>query len=168
MALFRYDIIPETPAGCVLAVSRGPVVVAVEMGLASPEDARRAVRERFADAKSGVTRAGRQLREYFARKRRTFDLEVDLSHLGRFHAAALGACAQIPFGRVATYGRIAAAAGSPRAARAAGSAMKRNPAGIVIPCHRVVAVSGPGGFSARGGLAVKRALLEFEGVSLCR
>lgn len=69
-------------------------------------------------------------------------------------------------GGIMTYGQLARAAGSPGAARAAGSAMRANPVPIIVPCHRVVAASGPGGYSAPGGLDTKRRLLVIEGVFL--
>ncbi|MDD4003843.1 MAG: MGMT family protein [Elusimicrobiaceae bacterium] len=73
------------------------------------------------------------------------------------------ACALIPKGETRTYGRIAAAAGNPRAARAAGAALKRNPFAPAVPCHRVIRQSGePGGYSAPGGPAKKIALLAAE------
>ncbi|MFO1048586.1 MAG: MGMT family protein [Geminicoccaceae bacterium] len=69
----------------------------------------------------------------------------------------------IPFGRVATYGEIAAALGQPAAGREVGAALGRNPIPLVIPCHRVVAAGGRlGGFSAAGGRITKRRLLEIE------
>ena len=82
------------------------------------------------------------------------------------YRAALAACMRVPYGRTETYGRLAAAAGNPRACRAAGGALKRNPSPIVIPCHRIVASDGIGGFSARGGLVTKKALLALEGVDV--
>jgi O-6-methylguanine DNA methyltransferase len=70
----------------------------------------------------------------------------------------------IPFGEVRTYGQIAAAAGSPSAVRAAGQACGANPIVLFIPCHRVVAANGPGGFGS--GLEWKAKLLALEGVAL--
>ncbi|MBQ3901612.1 MAG: MGMT family protein [Clostridia bacterium] len=69
---------------------------------------------------------------------------------------------RIPYGEVLTYGEVAEAAGSPRGARAVGGAVGRNPLIIVVPCHRVVAKDGLGGFSGEGGLELKRKLLEIE------
>ena len=109
--------------------------------------------------------AGRQLREYFAGKRRTFDLKLDLSGVGAFDAKVLAACSKIGYGEVRTYGEVAKDAGSPKGARAAGGALGRNPIAIIIPCHRVSAAGGPGGYSALGGLKTKRALLELEGAA---
>jgi methylated-DNA-[protein]-cysteine S-methyltransferase len=75
----------------------------------------------------------------------------------------LGATARVPYGEVTTYSAMAAAAGSPRAYRAAGNALGSNPIPIVVPCHRVLhADGGLGGYA--GGLDRKRRLLELEGV----
>lgn len=72
---------------------------------------------------------------------------------------------QIPAGKVATYGQVAALAGSPKASRAVGMAMRHNPYAPVVPCHRVVGVNGVlTGFSGKDGLVGKRRLLESEGV----
>jgi methylated-DNA-[protein]-cysteine S-methyltransferase len=74
----------------------------------------------------------------------------------------LGELARVPFGEVTTYGALAAKAGKPRAARAVGTIMNRNPIPIVLPCHRVVGASGSlVGYG--GGLERKQALLELEG-----
>ena len=165
MASWAWEIIPRTPAGRVVVISAGRDLLAVEMGLASPGEARRLVEKHFPQAApvEGESEAGLQLREYFAGRRRRFDLRPVLDGLPPFHKAALGACSEIPFGEVRTYADIAAATGSPRAARAVGQAMRRNPTPIVIPCHRVVAACRIGGFSAHGGIRAKRALLAFEG-----
>ena len=73
-------------------------------------------------------------------------------------------CSRIPKGQVRTYGEIARRIGRPGAARAVGSALKRNPFAPLVPCHRVVAAGGRlGGFSAPGGQAAKRRLLQREG-----
>jgi methylated-DNA-[protein]-cysteine S-methyltransferase len=75
----------------------------------------------------------------------------------------LEACRGIPYGRTTTYAELAAKAGNPRAARAAGSAMSHNPIPIIIPCHRVLHTGGGlGGFSAPGGLSLKERLLAME------
>ncbi len=88
---------------------------------------------------------------------------VDLSAHPSFRRRALLAARQIPYGEVRTYGWVASRAGRPRAGRAAGQAMSRNPIPLVIPCHRVIAAGGRlGGFG--GGLKMKRALLQLEGM----
>jgi O-6-methylguanine DNA methyltransferase len=74
----------------------------------------------------------------------------------------------IPRGEVRTYGQIAAAIGAPRAMRAVAGACGANPVALLVPCHRVVAATGLGGYSAGAGLAAKRALLAAEGVAATR
>jgi methylated-DNA-[protein]-cysteine S-methyltransferase len=106
--------------------------------------------------------ARRQLDEYFAGERREFDLAVDLRPAREFGRAVLEELAQVPYGELTTYGALAAKAGRPRAARAVGTVMNRNPVPIVLPCHRVVGSTGSlVGYG--GGLDRKRALLELEG-----
>jgi methylated-DNA-[protein]-cysteine S-methyltransferase len=106
--------------------------------------------------------ARRQLDEYFAGKRREFELEVDLRPTREFAHTVLDELAHVPYGEVTTYGALAARAGRPRAARAVGTVMNRNPVPIVLPCHRVVGATGSlVGYG--GGLDRKRTLLELEG-----
>jgi len=113
----------------------------------------------------------RQLEQWFARKRHAFDLPLDLEPIDGFRRTVLETLArEVPWGEVVTYGELAALAGRPRAARAAGSAMRNNPLPFVIPCHRVVAAGNKiGGYgSGRNAVALKRALLAREGVSTLR
>lgn len=95
-----------------------------------------------------------------------FTLELlDLEICAPFQRRVLPAEFRVPRGRVTTYGRLAASMGAPGAARAVGNALSRNPFPLIIPCHRCVREDGGlGGF--RGGLDMKRALLEMEGVIL--
>jgi methylated-DNA-[protein]-cysteine S-methyltransferase len=109
-----------------------------------------------------VDDARRQLDEYFEHRRRDFDLELDWSLVTPFQRKVLGATAAIPYGEVATYSDVAAAAGSPGGARATGNALGANPMPVVVPCHRVVHRGGGlGGYT--GGLDRKRTLLTVEG-----
>ena len=109
--------------------------------------------------------ARRQLDEYFAGKRREFDLEIDLGPAREFGRTVLEELARVPYGELTTYGTLAARAGRPRAARAVGTVMNRNPVPIVLPCHRVVGSTGSlVGYG--GGLDRKRLLLELEGALL--
>lgn len=81
-----------------------------------------------------------------------------------FYQAVWRACAQIPKGKVATYGDIAKKIGNPGAARAVGMALAANPFAPTVPCHRVVRSDGSlGGYSGRGGVATKKRMLEREG-----
>lgn len=89
---------------------------------------------------------------------------VDLQRLGPFEEEVLARLRRIPAGSVRTYQEIARAVGQPGAARAVGAACARNPLPLLIPCHRVVRTDGGlGGYSLRGGVALKRRLLEAEG-----
>ncbi len=105
----------------------------------------------------------RELDDYFTGRRRAFDVPLDWSLVHGFAVKILRATARVPFGSVVTYGRVAAEAGSPRAARAAGNALHGNPIPIVVPCHRIVPASGGlGGYG--GGQERKRYLLDLEGI----
>src|SRR5581483_11644625 len=106
----------------------------------------------------------RELDEYFEGRRRTFDLPLDL-RVAPFHEQVLRELARVPYGRTETYGALAAKVGRPRAARAVGTVMNRNPIPIVLPCHRIVGSNGSlTGYA--GGLDVKRHLLRLEGAML--
>ena len=118
---------------------------------------------RILEAPAKLDPVRRELDEYFAGARTAFDLPLDWALAGDFARRILQATAAIPFGEVRTYGEVAARAGNPKAARAAGRALGSNPIPIVVPCHRVV---GAGGrlVGYTGGLHRKEALLRVEGV----
>jgi O-6-methylguanine DNA methyltransferase len=135
------------------------------------DDDGRLVEIRFDGLKSDVRRdaqrckrAAQQLGEYFAGRRREFDLPLAPAGTD-FQLRVWQALRAIPYGAVRNYGDIARAIGQPKASRAVGQANGRNPLPIVIPCHRVIAGDGTiGGFSS--GLGVKHRLLALEGVEL--
>jgi len=107
----------------------------------------------------------RQLDEYFAGKRTHFELDVDLRLAHDFGRTVLEELGRVPFGEITTYGALAARAGKPKAARAVGTIMNRNPVPIVLPCHRVVGANGSlVGYA--GGLERKQMLLRLEGALL--
>lgn len=107
-----------------------------------------------------LTEARRQLRDYFAGKRKVFDLPLQLSGT-EFQVSVLQALQEVPYGETVSYGDIAHRIGRPRAVRAVGAANGRNPIPIVIPCHRVIGSTGDlTGFG--GGLDTKEALLRLE------
>jgi len=109
-----------------------------------------------------LTRARRQLAEYFARTRTTFDVPLDPAG-SAFQRRVWDALRAIPYGTTLSYSELARRLGDPRATRAVGAANARNPIPIIVPCHRVVGASGQlTGFG--GGLDRKRWLLEHEGV----
>jgi methylated-DNA-[protein]-cysteine S-methyltransferase len=106
----------------------------------------------------------RELDEYFDGRRQVFDLPLDL-RVAPFHEEVLHELARVPYGRVDTYGHLAALVGRPKAARAIGTVMNRNPIPIVLPCHRIVGADGSlTGYG--GGLPAKKLLLELEGATL--
>ncbi|MGD8718351.1 MAG: methylated-DNA--[protein]-cysteine S-methyltransferase [Candidatus Zixiibacteriota bacterium] len=101
----------------------------------------------------------RELEEYLAGRRREFDVPFHI-RVTPFQFKVLEVVSTIPYGSTTTYGEIAKRLGSPGAARAVGAACGANPIPLVVPCHRVVGSSGPGGYA--GGLEFKRKLLELE------
>jgi methylated-DNA-[protein]-cysteine S-methyltransferase len=113
----------------------------------------------------------RQLEEWFAGRRRTFALDLDLEPIEGFRRTVLETLArEVPWGETVSYGELAGLSGRPRAARAVGSAMRNNPIPFVIPCHRVIAAGNKiGGYGGgRNAVALKRELLAREGVSIRR
>jgi methylated-DNA-[protein]-cysteine S-methyltransferase len=104
------------------------------------------------------------LQRYYAGEQVDFsDVPIDWPPAGPFALAAWQACRQVPYGETISYLELATRAGSPKAARAAGTAMRHNPVGILVPCHRVIGSRGTlGGFSGPGGLSLKRRLLDME------
>lgn len=112
-----------------------------------------------------LLRAVQQLKDYFAGKRTTFDLPLDLSSGTAFQQAVWQALLQIPRGATTSYGRLSAGIGKPSAVRAVGAAVGRNPVSIIVPCHRVLGADGSlTGYA--GGLDRKTALLRLEGAAL--
>jgi O-6-methylguanine DNA methyltransferase len=108
-----------------------------------------------------VTReAERQIRAYLSGRLRRFRLPLDL-HATPFQKKVLRRVQRIPYGSTMSYGEVAGAIGCPRAYRAVGTANSRNDLPLVIPCHRVVAKGGLGGYG--GGLKLKERLLKMEG-----
>jgi methylated-DNA-[protein]-cysteine S-methyltransferase len=103
----------------------------------------------------------RQLEEYFAGRRRAFDVAVDLQLAHGFRRQVLSHLRDIAYGSTESYATVAAAAGNPKAVRAAGSACSHNPIPVVVPCHRVVRSDGTLG-QYGGGAEMKAALLAME------
>jgi O-6-methylguanine DNA methyltransferase len=108
-----------------------------------------------------LDRLERELAEYFAGSRQRFTVAVRLRGTV-FQQRVWAALCEIPHGRTISYAELASRIGNPRACRAVGGANGANPIAIVIPCHRVIAAGGLGGYG--GGLWRKRRLLELEGV----
>jgi methylated-DNA-[protein]-cysteine S-methyltransferase len=127
------------------------------------EELARRVSPRVLEAPAALDDVRRELDEYFEGRRTGFDIPVDWRLHDGFSRRVLRATARIPYGKLLTYGQVAAKAGSPRGHRAAGNALGSNRIPIVVPCHRVVRTGGQiGGYT--GGLERKEYLLELEGV----
>jgi len=119
------------------------------------------VSPRILRAPGRLDRVSRQLDEYFDGRRTAFDLPLDFRLATGFRRAVLAHLPAIPYGGTESYAQVAAAAGSPKAVRAVGTACARNPLPVVVPCHRVVRSDGTmGGYA--GGPGAKLTLLTLE------
>jgi methylated-DNA-[protein]-cysteine S-methyltransferase len=155
----------DSPFGALLlaATERGLVRVAFdrqghEQVLASLAGS---ISPRVLRAPARLEAAARQLGEYFERRRVGFELPLDFQLARGFRRGVLARLVEIGYGQTASYAAVAAAAGSPRAVRAVGTACALNPLPLVVPCHRVVRSDGGVGQYA-GGAEVKRSLLALE------
>ena len=160
-----YDVV-ETPVGelLVAATDRGLLRISFDPDAEHHvEQLARLAGRRVLRAPRQVEEARRELDEYFEGRRHVFDLTVDLRGVTPFSERVLTELAHVPFGETATYAELATRAGNPKAARAVGTIMNRNPIPIVLPCHRIIGANGSlVGYG--GGLERKEALLRLEGV----
>ena len=155
----------DTPVGELLLAASPAGLVRIAYAREGPD----AVLERLAAelsprilrAPARLDDAARQLDEYFARRRRAFELPLDLRLAHGFRRTVLRRLLQIGYGATASYASVARAAGSPAAVRAVGTACARNPLALVVPCHRVIRSDGTLG-EYGGGRAAKQALLALE------
>jgi methylated-DNA-[protein]-cysteine S-methyltransferase len=157
----------DSPLGRILVAATREGVVCVGLPLddeeALLEDLARRVSARILRApRAAVTAARGQLDEYFERRRTDFDVPLDWRLTRGFRRQVLEATAAIPYGETASYAQVAANAGSPRAVRAAGTALATNPLPILVPCHRVLRSGGAMG-NYRGGAEAKAQLIALEG-----
>lgn len=156
----RNELLMDSPVGMLrLAASdRGLVSIDVKKSSISRE-----VTAADARAKAILQTTRKQLAEYFAGKRTTFDVPLDLMGT-EFQLKAWRALCRIPYGTTISYGQQAKNISKPKAFRAVGSANGKNPIPIIVPCHRVLAGDGSlGGYAC--GLKMKIQLLNIEGVS---
>ena len=163
-----YDVLADTPIGALL-------VGVTDHGLCrihfdpDPERELESLARQFGPrvlrSTKAVARVKAQLDEYFAGTRRAFDVDWDVRLLPAYNQRVLAELARVEYGSTTTYGDLAKLTGNPRAARAVGTVMNRNPIPIVLPCHRVVGANGKlVGYA--GGLERKEALLRLEGAIL--
>jgi methylated-DNA-[protein]-cysteine S-methyltransferase len=159
-----YDV-ADTPLGRLLVATTDRGLCRIQYD-PEPEPAEdelaRVFGRRLLRVPRAVDETRRQLDEYFEGRRQEFELPLDLALAKDFSRRVLEELALVPYGQVTTYGALAAQAGRPRAARAVGTVMNRNPIPIVLPCHRVVGSTGSlVGYG--GGLERKQQLLTLEG-----
>jgi methylated-DNA-[protein]-cysteine S-methyltransferase len=147
----------ETPIGRLVLESDGDVLIGVRL----PNE-RGHTRRAAEDVPPVLKETATQLEEYFAGERTAFDLPMELDGTD-FQREVWNELTRIPYGETISYGVLARRVGRPNGPRAVGQANGRNPIPIIVPCHRVLASNGIGGYG--GGLKVKRALLALEGVT---
>ena len=165
--MIHYSVLP-TPFGS-LGIVAGPQGLSnVILTKRKANNARTYMQQLFPDAKYDkklLPSLQQQLHNYFAGKPVRFRVKLDLSALTPFQQKALKACAKIKYGQTISYSQLARRIGKPKAARAVGGALARNPIPIVIPCHRIIAADGSMcGFSAEQGIRLKQQLLEMEDI----
>jgi len=157
----------DSPYGRLLVATTPRGLVKVGLPAYDPddtlEDLAARISPRMLEAPAQLDEVRRQLDLYFKGRLREFDLALDWRLSTGFRRRALRAIDRIPYGQTRSYTQIATSAGNERAVRAAGTACGANPIPIVVPCHRVLRSGGAlGGYG--GGLPMKEALLELEGV----
>lgn len=163
-----FDLLDDTPVGPLLVgvTDRGVCRITFDPDPEQQlEQLARQYGPRVLRSPRPVDRLRRELDEYFDGRRHAFDLELDLRGAPDYHRRVLAELARVEYGHTTTYGALAAQTGNPRAARAIGTVMNRNPIPIVLPCHRVVGANGSlTGYG--GGLDRKEWLLRLEGAIL--
>jgi methylated-DNA-[protein]-cysteine S-methyltransferase len=167
----RYHVFETAMGFCAIAWSDGGVT-RFQLPMKNAEPAERSMRCRALDAERGappedVAAVVAAAKRYFGGEKTDFSqVRLDLGGEDPFFARIYAALRRVGWGRTTTYGALAKELGAGReAARDVGEAMARNPAPLIIPCHRVLAAGGKiGGFSAPGGSGTKLRMLELEGV----
>lgn len=157
----------DLPTGRVTlaATERGLVGVWLRDGEDLVETVARRISPRVLRGHRHLDDPRRQLDEYFAGTRTSFDLDLDWRLTEGYRRQVLESLREVGYGRTVSYLDLARRTGRPKAARAVGTAMATNPLPIVVPCHRVLRTGGGlGGYA--GGLDMKRALLKLEGATL--
>jgi methylated-DNA-[protein]-cysteine S-methyltransferase len=147
----------DSPIGRLVLESDGDVLIGIWL---PPATGRRG--RDTGDIPPVLKETATQLEEYFAGERTDFDVPMELDGT-EFQRAVWAELTRIPYGETISYGELAARVGRPKGPRAVGQANGRNPIPIIVPCHRVLASNGIGGYG--GGLPMKSALLAVEGVT---
>jgi methylated-DNA-[protein]-cysteine S-methyltransferase len=155
----------DTPVGTLLLAATEAGLVRVAFSIEGHDEVLQALAARISPrvlrAPARLDAASREIDEYFAGRRRSFDLPLDYSLSSGFRREVLTRLPGIGYGTTASYATVAATVGSPRAFRAVGTACATNPLPVVVPCHRVIKSGGDLGLY-RGGPDAKRFLLDLE------
>ena len=162
----------ETPIGTCSLVWQGATIVGLRLPEASPAAVRARIERRWPNAEEKTPPPDMQkvidrvLALLSGHPIDLSDVPLDFGAAPQFHKRAYEVARKIPAGETMTYGEIARRLGAPHESREVGQAMGKNPIAIIMPCHRVLGADGKmGGFSANGGVATKRRILEIEGAA---
>jgi len=162
----------DTPIGTCSLVWRDDRIIGLCLPEASPAATRARIRRRWPEAEERTPPAAMQaviervLALLSGQSVDLGDVPLDFGTAPAFHQRAYAVARTIPPGQTMTYGEIARRLGAPHESREVGQAMGKNPIAIIMPCHRVLGADGKmGGFSANGGVATKRRILEIEGAA---
>lgn len=154
----RNELLTDSPVGMLRLAASDRGLLAIDVRKSSTS---REVTAADAQAKAILQTTRKQLGEYFAGKRTSFTITLDLRGT-EFQVESWKALGRIPYGKTISYGQQAQNIGNPRACRAVGSANGKNPIPIIVPCHRVISADGSlGGYGL--GLKMKKQLLDLEG-----
>lgn len=155
----------DSPVGSLLIAATDAGLVRVAYAIEDHDtvlqDLADAISPRVLHAPGRLDTAAAELDDYFAGRRRRFDLPIDWSLSKGFRRTVLGHLPDIGYGTTASYSTVAALAGNPKAVRAVGTACATNPLPVVVPCHRVVRADGAIG-AYLGGVDAKHTLLDLE------
>jgi methylated-DNA-[protein]-cysteine S-methyltransferase len=162
--MIKYAIVPTSWGEILLAGSSRGLC-----GLALPPARKCDPHRRAKKIWNGCTHAGsllqdlqKHIAQYFEGEPIDFNASVDLTELSDFQRKVLTAAKQLKYGQTITYGNLGKSIGQVNAVRAVAQALGQNPIPLVIPCHRVVASDGIGGFSAEQGIKLKQRMLDLE------
>ncbi len=163
--MIEFSIV-ESSLGRIFLVARDRKLIELSISAQDIYTIEKEILKKYPDARQSVEsfkKVHRMLDRYLKGEYVDFDVETDLSCYSDFVRRILMKVKEIPYGQVRSYDWIGKQSGYPRAQRAAGQAVKRNPIPIIIPCHRVTRKDGTiGGFSM--GIEIKRKLLAIEGI----
>jgi len=162
----------DTPIGTCSLVWRDDKIVGLRLPEASPAATRARIKRRWSSAEEQAPSPAMQavidrvLALLAGQQVDLSDVPLDFGDAPEFHQRAYAVARSVPPGQTITYGEIAKRLGAPQDSREVGQAMGKNPIAIIMPCHRVLGADGRmGGFSANGGIATKRRILEIEGAA---